>query len=74
MYIFIVILASFSYQTLRCTIPARTYIFCKRVLVVDTATRTKISQFNCLLSYEDIFWLDITVKYAIFVHVCNSFQ
>ena len=74
----IIILSSFSfknnYQTFRCPIPASTNIFCKWMLVINTATWAKICQFDSVVSYQNIFWLDISVKNPIFVHVSYRFQ
>jgi hypothetical protein len=60
-----------SEQTLGGAVPSGGDVLGVRLFAVDATARTEVSKLDLIVHQQDVLWLDISVEYAVTVHVIN---
>ena len=69
-----VIVVSVCQQTLRRPVPPRADVLGEGRLAVDAATRAEVGKLYLVVFDKNIFGLDVSMEYPVFMHVVNRFQ
>lgn len=65
---------SVSQKTFWRSVPTGRNILCQRLILVETSTTAQVSQFNGLASQKNVFWLDVSMKNPVPMHVLDGFE